>query len=89
MRRKIALAIAVFILCLLASAGFSQKKDSTVSYDTVYVFKTSDVTMLKEMIMNSKIVNNDGQPLTGNQLLVLLDWLDGRRAFIPKQQPKK
>jgi hypothetical protein len=80
------ITLIALISTLTATA---QKKDSTVSYDTVYVFKTSDVTMLKEMIMNSKIVNNDGQPLTGNQLLVLLDWLDGRRALIPKQQPKK
>lgn len=81
----------ITLIALISTLNISaQKKDSTpVQYDTVYVFKTSDVTMLKEMIMNSKIVNNDGQPLTGNQLLVLLDWLDSRRALIPKQQPKK
>lgn len=79
----------ITLIALISTLNISaQKKDSTVQYDTVYVFKASDVAMLKEMIMNSKIVNNDGQPLTGNQLLTLLNWMDSRRTLIPKQ-PKK
>jgi hypothetical protein len=44
--RKATLTIAIIVLCLLAKAGFSQKKDST-AYDTVYVFRTADVNALE------------------------------------------
>jgi hypothetical protein len=87
--RKIALLITIVILCLLASQGFSQKKDSVPSYDTVYVFATKDIAALRSIIMNSRITGDEGQPFTGNQLLQLLNWMDGRRTLIPKQQPKK
>lgn len=84
MRKKTLAVITVVILCLLAKAGFSQKKDSTVSYDTVYVFPKAEIESIKALIMQSKMVGDDGQPLTGKQLMGLINYLDSRRVAVPK-----
>lgn len=82
--RKATLTIAIIVLCLLAKAGFSQKKDSTASYDTVYVFRPADVNALKAILMNAKLVSDNGQPLSGNDIMWLMKWMDDRRTLIPK-----
>lgn len=85
--RKTTLTIAIIVLCLLAKAGFSQKKDST-AYDTVYVFRTPDINALKAILMNAKLVSDNGQPLSGNDIMWLMNWMDNRRTLIPKQGKK-
>lgn len=89
MRKKIALAITIIVLCLLATAGFSQKKDSTVSFDTVYVFSKNEVWAIRTIMMGSALKHENGEQFTGNELMQLLNWMDSRRTLIPKQQPKK
>jgi hypothetical protein len=86
MRKKTLAVITVVILCLLAKAGFSQKKDSTVSYDTVYVFQRAEIESIKTLIMQSKMVGDDGQPLTGKQLIGILNYFDSKRTLIPKNR---
>lgn len=90
MRRKIALAIAVIILCLLATGGFSQKRDSGIKvekYDTAYVFSANDIETLRGILMASQL-NNFGHPMTGNEINALMVWLESRKRLFKKEQPK-
>jgi hypothetical protein len=87
--KKKLLGVGIVLLMILAGEqGCAQKKDSTVQYDTVYFFGQKDIAALKAIIMNSKIIGDDGQPYTGNDLMRLTNWMDSRKTLVPKQKQK-
>jgi hypothetical protein len=74
------------LIALVSTLSLSAQKKDSVSYDTVYVFAVKDVQALKSVIMNSKVIGDDGQPFTGNQLMQLMNWMDQRKMLVPKKQ---